>query len=80
MKNKYKIQVRKDNKIIEVIGRVLYAENIGNFTPIFCRYKNDKRCLVKSEMGDISDPFRREESYLNTLFIEIINKGGDENG
>ena len=40
------------------------------FPPIFCRYKG-KRELVSSEEGDLSDPFRREESYLSRLYIEV---------
>ena len=61
----------KENFIeIEKIQRVLRMEQIGNFQPIFCIYKS-LRCLVKSLEGDISDPFRREESYLNKLYIDI---------
>jgi hypothetical protein len=54
----------------ETIQRVPWGEAIGNFNPIFCRYKGE-RTLVHSEEGDISDPFRREESYLKTLFIRV---------
>ncbi len=50
------------------IRRVLRAEMIGNFNPIFCTY-NGKRALVHSIEGDLADPFRREESYLASLFI-----------
>jgi hypothetical protein len=57
-------------ELIEVIKRKVWAEAIGNFNPVFCRYKG-KRCLVQSEQGDLSDPFRREESYLSSLYIEI---------
>ena len=53
-----------------IIKRVLRAECIGNFNPIFCTYKG-KRTLVESRAGDISDPFRRNESYLSSLFIVI---------
>ena len=56
---------------IESIRRVLRAEAIGNFNPIFCTYKGEKRNLVQSRHGDLSDPFRREESYLNSLYIEV---------
>ena len=55
---------------IETIKRKLWAECIGNFNPIFCRYKGE-RYLVKSLNGDLSDPFRREEGYLKTLYIEV---------
>ena len=57
-------------KLIETIKRKPYLEAIGNFNPMFCRYKG-KRELVKSREGDLSDPFRREESYLETLYIEV---------
>ncbi len=71
MSKKYNIQVvNKDSILIKEIKRVLRSENIGNFNPIFCRY-NGKRCLVQSLGGDISDPFRRDEGYFNTLYIEI---------
>jgi len=55
---------------VETIKRKVWAEAIGNFNPIFCTYKG-KRELVKSKEGDVSDPFRREASYLQSLFIVI---------
>lgn len=57
-------------EIVETIARKPWLECIGNFNPMFCRY-HGKRTLVNSDRGDISDPFRRDESYLSTLFIEI---------
>lgn len=81
MKKRYEISVREKGtfcdykfvpgKEIKKIKRVLYSEQIGNFNPIFCRYNNNPRCLVKSEQGDLSDPFRREESYAETFYIEV---------
>lgn len=63
--------VSKDNgDLLDVRERKLFAEQCGNFNPIFCRYKG-KRCLVHAVEGDLSDPFRREESYLSTLYIEV---------
>ncbi len=73
---KYKILVHKKGhygtpgELIEVIKRSLQAKAIGNFNPIFCTYTG-KQHLVHSLQGDLSDPFRGEESYLNTLYIEI---------
>lgn len=67
---KYKINVEENGKVVNTITRVIWGEAIGNFNPVFCRYLN-KRRLVKSREGDLSDPFRREESYLNNLYIEI---------
>jgi hypothetical protein len=57
--------------MVETISRKCWAEQIGNFNPIFCRYKG-KRTLVHSDAGDLSDPFRRDETYKETLFIEIV--------
>ena len=75
---KYLIQVRRKgtryNEPGEVIGyiwRALRTEAIGNFNPIFCTYNKDKRVLVKSLEGDLSDPFRRHEGYLKSLYIEV---------
>ena len=67
---KYNVKVIKDGKVIGTFPKILKAEMIGNFNPIFCRHDR-KKCLVKSEAGDLSDPFRREESYLKSLYIEI---------
>ena len=69
MQKKFKIQVR-DQAGLKAINRVLTSEAIGNFNPIFCTYKGKKH-LVKSEEGDLSDPFRREESYASTFFINV---------
>lgn len=60
----------REFEVIDSIKRVLRAECIGNFNPIFCTYKG-KRTLVHSENGDLSDPFRRDDRYLKTLFIEV---------
>lgn len=57
--------------VIATIKRVLRAEQIGNFNPLFCRYANNPRILVHSDEGDLSDPFRREQNYEKTLFIEV---------
>lgn len=81
MKQKHVIQVRRyapgENhhstdkfELAETIKRMLWAEQIGNFNPLFCRYKG-KRMLVHSDAGDLSDPFRRTPEYAKTLFIEI---------
>ena len=61
---------RKPGKVVETVKRTLQAEAMGNFNPIFCQY-NYKQYLVHSDEGDLSDPFRREESYLKTLYIEV---------
>jgi hypothetical protein len=53
---------------IGTIYRVLEGRCIGNFNPLYCRYKN-KSHLVKSYDGDLSDPFRRTENYR--LFINL---------
>lgn len=71
-KGKYQVQVRKtDGTVVETVNVALRAEAIGNFNPIFCTYKGDDRHLVKSDEGDLSDPFRRTEQHLDTLHIII---------
>ena len=57
--------------VLGTIKRKLRAEQIGNFNPIFCEYKGNKRVLVRSKMGDISDPFRADKTYLEKLFIRV---------
>ena len=55
--------------VLDTIHRVLRAESIGNFNPVFCTYRG-RRTLVHSDAGDLSDPFRANESYLNSLYIK----------
>jgi hypothetical protein len=70
---KHTIQVKNKSNgvILNVIKRVLRSEAIGNFCPIFCTYLG-KQYLVKSEEGDLSDPFRRKESYAQSFYIEVV--------
>ena len=76
MRKKYLIGVREVGhpENFKIVKRVLNAEDIGNFTPIFCWYKKHEY-LVKSSSGDLSDPLRREGEYLNNLYIEYKRKG-----
>lgn len=57
-------------ELVETIQRVPWAEMIGNFNPLFCRYKG-KRTLIQSDEGDLSDPFRRTEDYAKSFYICI---------
>jgi hypothetical protein len=54
---------------IETISRKVYCDTLGNFNRLACRYKG-KTYLVKSEAGDLGDPFRADESYATSLFIQ----------
>ena len=75
MKTKQSIKVyNKNNDHIETIQRVLKFAQIGNFCPAFCTYKG-KNYLVKSETGDLSDPFRADATLLETLYIDGVNIG-----
>lgn len=71
---KQKISVRVGANIygggkeIETIVRKIYVDVVGNFNRVACRYKG-RTYLVHSEAGDIGDPFRANDSYLNRLFI-----------
>ena len=75
MRKKYLIGVREIGhpENFKIVKRVLNAEEIENFNPIFCRYKN-YAYLVKSSSGDLSNPLRREGEYLNNLYIEYKRK------
>lgn len=53
---------------IAIIDRVLRAESIGNFNPVFCTYNHNKRVMVHSDAFDLSDPFRGESTEL---FIKV---------
>jgi len=64
---KYKIAIKSLGIVIE---RVIKCIPLGNFCPFYCTY-NRKVYLVQSEEGDISDPFRAEKSYLDSLYIEL---------
>jgi hypothetical protein len=80
MKKRYAILVRdyKGKSVhtsepveqIDRVHRVITAQQIGNFNPLFCRYKG-QQFLVHSDAGDASDPFRRTEAYARTFFIDI---------
>lgn len=68
---KYGIKVvNKSTGEISHTHRILRHEPLGNFDFITCTYQGKKR-VVKSIEGDLSDPFRRDETYLNSLYIEI---------
>jgi len=77
-KRKHTINVYKMGKFIRpqeedfvhVIKKVMRTEIMGNFCPVYCKYKG-KEYLVKSKAGDLSDPFRADESYLKELYIVI---------
>ncbi len=68
---KFSIQVRKNGTVVDTVNRVLRSEQIGNFNPLFCTYNKNKRCLVHSDEGDLSDPFRRTEEYAKSFYINI---------
>jgi len=70
MRKKYQIEILQDGKCVETIKASLKGVAIGNFNPFFARYKG-KDHLVQSKEGDLSDVLRREESYLDTLYIEL---------
>ena len=68
------VKLKQSGAVYKTIKRVLRSEAIGNFCPLFCTYLGKQR-LVKSEEGDLSDPFRRTESYAQSFFIEVEEVG-----
>ena len=73
-KHTIQVKLKQTGKVCKTIKRVLRSEAIGNFCPLFCTYLGKQR-LVKSEAGDLSDPFRRKESYAKSFFIEVEEVG-----
>jgi hypothetical protein len=76
-KTKYVVTVKRGcdhfgegGETLNTIHVRLHSEACGNFDPIYCTYQGKKH-LVQSRLGDISDPFRREQAYLDSLFIKI---------
>ncbi len=63
------IQVRHPDGTTELIRRKLHVDQVGNFNRIACRYRK-QTFLVHSELGDLGDPFRANQSYLDSLYIE----------
>lgn len=57
-------------ELVETVQRTIRREQIGNFCPMFATYQKAEH-LVHSDEGDLSDPFRAEEYYLNRLFIKL---------
>jgi hypothetical protein len=74
MKHTINVKLKQSGAVYKTIKRVLRMEAIGNFCPLFCTYLGKQR-LVKSEEGDLSDPFRRTESYAQSFFIEVEEVG-----
>ena len=71
MKKHYvEVIFKPTGKVIARVKCKLKAEQIGNFSPVFCTYQGKSR-LVKSRQGDLSDPFRRNDSYTDSLYIEV---------
>ena len=65
---KIRVQTRLDNRIERFIYRYLYTEPLGNFCVTACRFQGNTH-LVKSTLGDVTDPFRVNEEYFQHLFI-----------
>lgn len=68
--SKHMVEIRRDGLPSYTKLLKLEAEPVGNFDPVFCRI-GGKKYLVQSELGDLSDPFRRTEDYLTKLFVHI---------
>lgn len=66
-------------EIVGTVMRKLKTEQIGNFAPVFCTYNGNSRVLVHSDLGDLSDPFRANESYADKLFI-VVPAAGTSDG
>lgn len=73
----YDIQVRNgDNTLIKTIRVRVWSESIGNFMPVFCKYRGRRR-LIESDALDLDDPFRCQvEDHVNKMFIRPRDANG----
>ena len=62
-------------EVVKTIKRKVYVDQVGNFNRFACRFNRRTYC-VNSDAGDIGDPFRADESYLKTLYIDISRPCG----
>ena len=53
-----------------VIRRKVYADSVGNFIRLACRYAG-KTFLVDAQAGDPGDPFRAGKDEMESLYIDI---------
>ena len=66
---KIKVLTRLEHREQRHIYRYLYTEPVGNFVLTACRFQGNTH-IVKSELGDVTDPFRLTAEYLDHLYIE----------
>ena len=57
-------------RLINTVKRCVYCDTVGNYNRFAARY-NGKTYLVQSDEGDLGDPFRANESYLSSLYIDL---------
>lgn len=69
-KHSISVYNKQTGVLVKNIKRKFRQEAIGNFCPIFCTYIGEQK-LVKSKKGNLSDPFRRDDSYVDELYLEI---------
>lgn len=68
-KSKFAIKIKHNNIFSgEIVKRAVKCEQVSNFDLITCVYKGEKY-VVYSDVGDLSDPFRRNNTYLDSLYI-----------
>lgn len=71
MSRAIQIQVRDGSgALVETITRKAWRESIGNFCPLFCRYRR-KRCLVESDALHVDEAMRFDASeHEGKYFIQ----------
>lgn len=52
-----------------VIHRKVYADSVGNFVRLACRYLG-KTYIVNAQAGDPGDPFRAGQAELDSFYID----------
>ncbi len=80
---KVKFDILKNGIKIGRKYQKVYAEQIGNFNPLFVRFNNKFYLLKSYSRQDLSDPFRREETNDYYINIEVckskLTKESDNN-
>lgn len=66
------ITVKLNGQPFHRIARVISCEPLGNFNLFTCRYQC-RTFMLKSEKGDLSDPFRVDKSYFDSLYLDLEN-------
>ena len=64
---RFRVEVYQNGKLVDEVKRTLIVQRSNSFV---IKY-DGKRYTAQSKAGDLSDPLERDDSFLDSLFIEI---------